>query len=58
MPVKVIKKDNNFNLLKTTIFSFGFNKNYILVNTLSTMDNWEITVDTQKFMGYKCQKAT
>lgn len=55
---RVITKDYNSDILKSAITFNDINKNYIVLDTLAKMDNWQILDDTLTMLGYKCQKAT
>lgn len=45
------------NIYKTSLAAGTPQKNYIIVDTLDNMDNWEILNDTLTILGFKCQKA-
>ncbi len=57
-PVAVETKQYNTDTKRTATFLDGLKKNYIVVDTLPTMNSWEILDETEIFMGYQCQKAT
>ena len=46
------------NIYQTSLTAGTPQKNYIIVDTLDNMDNWEILNDTLTILGFKCQKAT
>lgn len=56
--ILVNEKYYNSNVLKTKYYDDQNKKDYIVLDTLAEMNNWEILDDTQTLLGYKCQKAT
>lgn len=57
-PLNVESKQYKKAITKTTNFNYSDKNNYIITDRLAKMDNWEITDETEMFMGYNCQKAT
>lgn len=57
-PVNVESKQYKKATTKTTNFNYSDKNNYIITDRLAKMNNWEITDETEMFMGYNCQKAT
>lgn len=56
-PVDVKCKYYDSDILKTSISMPDIKKNFIVLDSLAKMNNWQITNDTVKFMGFICQKA-
>ncbi len=57
-PLMVNEKYYASNIYKTSLSAGSPQKNYIIVDTLDNVDNWEILNDTLTILGFKCQKAT
>ncbi len=55
--VRVSQKYYNSDVVKMTYYYDYINKNYMVVDTLQKMDNWEILNDTSTILGFKCQQA-
>ncbi len=55
---RVIYKDYTSDIIKTSVFINDAKKNYIIVDTLVKMENWDVLNETQTILSYKCQKAT
>jgi GLPGLI family protein len=54
---RVIYKDYASDIIKTSVYLYDVKKNYIVVDTLVKMDNWELLNETKDILSYKCQKA-
>ncbi len=57
-PVDVETQEYNTDTKKTANFLDGLKKYVVVVDTLPTMNSWDILDEIETFMGYQCQKAT
>ncbi len=54
----ISRKLTNENIIKMSYW-YDYNKtNYIVLDTITNMGNWEILNDTATILGFKCQQAT
>ncbi len=57
-PFNIETKQYSTDINKTATYLNGLKKYVVVVDTLPTMNSWEILNETKIFMGYQCQKAT
>lgn len=56
--LRVKRKLYNEDILSTSITMFEIDKAFVVIDTLQRLDDWKVTNEQSKFMGFTCQKAS